>query len=110
MAKVDEPSLNERPLSRSQSRGVTPGLDLICTKVAVDFQSITAETAAERITTGLQALTEACGADSIFVALVDESGSSFDQGVRRTLDVLGLQPRGAARAGSSTSSRGSKRG
>ena len=59
MAKADEPSLNERPLSRSQGRGVTPGLDLICTKVAVDFQSITAETAAERITTGLQSLTEA---------------------------------------------------
>ena len=77
LAKVDEPSLNERPLSRSQGRGVTPGLDLISTKVAVDFQSITAETAAERITTGLQALTEAAGADSIFVALVDESGSSF---------------------------------
>ena len=56
-----------------------PGLDLISTKVAVDFQSITAATAAERITAGLQSMTDAAGADAIFIALADEAGRSFEK-------------------------------
>jgi diguanylate cyclase (GGDEF)-like protein/PAS domain S-box-containing protein len=55
---------------------VTPGLELTCTKVAVDFQSLTADTAAARFTAGLQALTDACGADSVFVALFDDASAS----------------------------------
>ncbi len=56
-----------------------PGLDLICTKVAVDFQSITLTTAEERIRTGLQSLTDACRADAVFVALVDPEISRFEK-------------------------------
>jgi diguanylate cyclase (GGDEF)-like protein/PAS domain S-box-containing protein len=55
-----------------------PGLDLICTKVAVDFQSISVNNFAEKLKAGLQALTEACGADTIFVALLDEESQVFD--------------------------------
>jgi diguanylate cyclase (GGDEF)-like protein/PAS domain S-box-containing protein len=75
--RADEVPFNERSTSRPLSRAHGPGLDLTCTKVAVDFQSITPETAAERIASGLQALTDSCGADSVFVALVDESATTF---------------------------------
>src|SRR5688500_18612896 len=57
----DETSSDERSASRSQTRSSSPALDLTCTKVAVDLQSITAATAAERIPAGLQALTDAWG-------------------------------------------------
>ena len=67
-----------RPARRAM-RTREPGLDLICTKVAVDFQSITLSTAEERINTGLQSLTDACGADSVFVALLDDVESAFDK-------------------------------
>jgi diguanylate cyclase (GGDEF)-like protein/PAS domain S-box-containing protein len=67
-----------RPARRAM-RTREPGLDLICTKVAVDFQSITFSTADERINTGLQSLTDACGADSVFVALLDDVESAFDK-------------------------------
>jgi diguanylate cyclase (GGDEF)-like protein/PAS domain S-box-containing protein len=56
-----------------------PGLDLICTKVAVDFQSISLTTADERIKAGLQQLTDACGADAVFVALLDDVETAFDK-------------------------------
>ncbi len=78
------------------------GLDLTCTKVAVDFQSITIETPAERITAGLQSLTEACGADAVFVALLDDDAAAPSTGLRGPLDVLGLQSRGAQGPRSST--------
>jgi diguanylate cyclase (GGDEF)-like protein/PAS domain S-box-containing protein len=55
------------------------GLDLTCTKVAVDFQSITLNTADERIKAGLQSLTDACGADAVFVALLDKDAQAFDK-------------------------------
>ena len=67
-----------RPARRAM-RTREPGLDLICTKVAVDFQSITHSTAEERINAGLQSLTDACGADSVFVALLDDVESAFDK-------------------------------
>ena len=56
-----------------------PGLDLTCTKVAVDFQSISLNTADERIVTGLQSLTDVCGADSVFVGLLDPDGNAFEK-------------------------------
>ncbi|MEO8464297.1 MAG: EAL domain-containing protein [Gammaproteobacteria bacterium] len=64
---------------RSPANSHEPGLDLICTKVAVDFQSIVSSNAGERITGGLQQLTDACGADAIFVALVSEDGARFEK-------------------------------
>src|SRR5688572_28366590 len=77
-ARADEMASSERPAGHSQPRHLSPGLDLLCTKVAVDLQSITPATAAERIPASLQALTEAWGADAVFVALVDEAGAQFD--------------------------------
>jgi diguanylate cyclase (GGDEF)-like protein/PAS domain S-box-containing protein len=65
--------------ARRVARAREPGLDLICTKVAVDFQSISLSTAEERIKAGLQALTDACGADAVFVALLDDVESAFDK-------------------------------
>jgi diguanylate cyclase (GGDEF)-like protein/PAS domain S-box-containing protein len=56
-----------------------PGLDLICTKVAVDFQSITIVNAEERLRAGLQSLTDVTRADAVFVALVDAAGERFDR-------------------------------
>ena len=67
-----------RPARRAM-RNREPGLDLICTKVAVDFQSILHSNAEERINAGLQSLTDACGADAVFVALLDDVESAFDK-------------------------------
>jgi diguanylate cyclase (GGDEF)-like protein/PAS domain S-box-containing protein len=64
---------------RQIARNREPGLDLTCTKVAVDFQSITLTNAEERINAGLQSLTEVCGADAVFVALLDEEAGVFDK-------------------------------
>src|SRR5687767_15012860 len=76
--KADDAPPYARPLSRSSARGMTPGLELTCTQLAVEFQGLTTETAAERLTAGLKALTDACGADSVFVALFDEAGQSLE--------------------------------
>jgi diguanylate cyclase (GGDEF)-like protein/PAS domain S-box-containing protein len=72
-------SIAERPSRRASQSAKEPGLDLICTKVAVDFQSITIVTAKERIVSGLQSLTDVCGADAAFVALVAEDSNTFDK-------------------------------
>jgi diguanylate cyclase (GGDEF)-like protein/PAS domain S-box-containing protein len=77
-ARADDGPPNERSTGRSQNRAVGPGLDLICTKVAVDLQGVTAATAGERIPAGLQALTDAWGADSVFIALLDSTASAFE--------------------------------
>jgi diguanylate cyclase (GGDEF)-like protein/PAS domain S-box-containing protein len=79
LARVDDPTPPERLVGRPVARPPSPGLDLICTKVAVDLQSITAATAAERIPAGLQALTDAWGADSVFVALIDAAATGFSK-------------------------------
>jgi diguanylate cyclase (GGDEF)-like protein/PAS domain S-box-containing protein len=55
------------------------GLDLTCTKVAVDFQSISLNNAEERITSGLQSLADVCGADAVFVALLDKDSAVFEK-------------------------------
>jgi diguanylate cyclase (GGDEF)-like protein/PAS domain S-box-containing protein len=65
----------QRLIRKAARRPGEPGLDLICTKVAVDLQGLTASSAEERIKTGLQSLTEASGADSIFVALLDDDAA-----------------------------------
>jgi diguanylate cyclase (GGDEF)-like protein/PAS domain S-box-containing protein len=74
----DEPPQG-RSANRSSSRVYGPGLELTSTKVAVDLQSMTPGAASERITAGLQALTDAWGADSIFIALVDKAAGSFEK-------------------------------
>ncbi len=65
---------------RLESRGSRgPGLDLVCTKVAVDLQGVSATNARERIRGGMQSLTDACGADSVFIALFDEQADLLEE-------------------------------
>jgi PAS domain-containing protein len=53
------------------------GLDVICTKIAVDFQSMTAETAAECIASNLELLREATRADAAFHVSLDSEARGF---------------------------------
>jgi hypothetical protein len=55
-----------------------PGLDMACTKIAVDFQNLTRETAEECIGRSLTILREAASADVAFVAFLDQSGAKFE--------------------------------
>jgi len=67
----------QRLVKRTALGSGEPGLDLICTKVAVDLQSITINTAEERMRTGMQSMADACRADAVFVALIDDEGDTF---------------------------------
>ncbi len=60
-------------------RGIRPlvGLDVICTKIAVDFQTMTAQTAAECIRTNLELLRDATRADTAFHMSLDTEGNVF---------------------------------
>jgi len=75
----DSESASDRPLKRSLKGARAPGLDLICTKVAVDLQGVVAANAAERIRAGMQSLTDVCGADAVFVGLLDDESRIFEQ-------------------------------
>ncbi|HEU4616688.1 MAG TPA: EAL domain-containing protein [Gammaproteobacteria bacterium] len=75
---VNEDTSVSSLISRVAKHSRAPGLDLICTKVAVDFQSVSVQNFAERLTAGLQSLTDACGADAMFIALFDDDASVFD--------------------------------
>jgi len=67
------PQLREpKPLSQGLNGA---GLDLVCTQVAVDFQSLGPNDLEDRLRSGLQRLTETSGADAIFVALLDSAGN-----------------------------------
>jgi diguanylate cyclase (GGDEF)-like protein/PAS domain S-box-containing protein len=65
------------PRGRLKNNIGAPGLDLICTKVAVDFQNMSVETAEARIRQGLQELADASGADAVFVALLDDAAETL---------------------------------
>lgn len=72
----------EEPTIKSLVRPAAPsatgaGLDLVCTKVAVDLQSITPASLDESLAAGMQALTDASGADTVFVALLDDDTDTF---------------------------------
>src|ERR1700689_2887601 len=60
-------------------RGIRPaaGLDVICTKIAVDFQSMTAGTAADCIFANLELLREATRADTAFHICLDTDCETF---------------------------------
>src|SRR5690606_3400530 len=78
---IKEDRTQDTAASSGLIRGTKPrgeGLDLICTKVAVDFQSITLTNAEERLKAGLQALTDAYGADALFIALFDDEASTIE--------------------------------
>src|SRR5690606_4562981 len=68
-----------RPERRVPLGHCEPGLDLTCTKAAVDLQSVTAENAEERILACVQSLTDACGADAVFIALLDADARQFEK-------------------------------
>jgi diguanylate cyclase (GGDEF)-like protein/PAS domain S-box-containing protein len=63
-----------------QSRAEKPplGIDLACTKIAVDFQNITAGNADSVIRQSLDILREATSTDAVFLALLDGHGERID--------------------------------
>ena len=54
------------------------GIDITCTKVAVDFQNITAGNADTVIRQNLEILREATNTDAVFLALLDGHGERID--------------------------------
>lgn len=68
----------QRLVRRAAVGSGEPGFDLICTKVAVDFQSMSVDNAERRLSQGMQSLTDASKTDAVFVALLDDSGESFE--------------------------------
>ncbi|HEU4529714.1 MAG TPA: EAL domain-containing protein [Steroidobacteraceae bacterium] len=54
------------------------GLDVTCTKIAVDFQSMTESGADACIKQNLEALREATGTDAAFIALIDDEHSYIE--------------------------------
>jgi diguanylate cyclase (GGDEF)-like protein/PAS domain S-box-containing protein len=68
--KVSQRTQRQRmPLAEQDQRG--GGLDLLYTKVAVDLQNLSLDSAERRIRAGLQSLTDATGSDAVFIALFD---------------------------------------
>src|ERR1700722_9159638 len=55
------------------------GLDVICTKIAVDFQSMTAQTALEVISVNLELLREATRTDAAFHIHLDAESGQFNE-------------------------------
>jgi GAF domain-containing protein len=58
-------------------KGAGLGLDVECTKAAVDLQNLTERTSENVVATTLETLRRATGADIAFVALLDEPGERF---------------------------------
>ena len=67
-AKLWQPQAKRPPL----------GIDITCTKVAVDFQNLTADNADAVIRQNLDILREATGTDVVFLALLDGVGEHID--------------------------------
>ena len=61
--------------SREEAGG---SLDLIYTKISVDFQNLSLRDADKRLEAGLQALVDATGSEAVFVALIDPEGGLFN--------------------------------
>ena len=55
------------------------GLDVLATKVAVDFQSLTSETGDNCVKRNLDALREATGVDAICIALFDQERTTIER-------------------------------
>jgi diguanylate cyclase (GGDEF)-like protein/PAS domain S-box-containing protein len=73
-------------------RGATPlaGLDVICIKIAVDFQSMTEATAPARISANLELLREATRSDTAFHMRLDADSEVFtDISVTRSMFATG---------------------
>ena len=80
--------LNDRGLTASDvlapQRWASPatraglGLDVTCTKIAIDLQSLTAANAAETLRNDLDLLRESTGTDTAFYAAYDSAGRSIE--------------------------------
>lgn len=57
--------------------GTVGGLDVACTKAAVDLQNVTPQTRAACIEASLGTLCESAGADAAFLAMLDAPGKAF---------------------------------
>ena len=60
------------------------GLDVLATKVAVDFQGLTSEGGDSCIKRNLEALREAAGVDAICIGLLDVERKRVEQELRST--------------------------
>jgi len=77
-AERQQESTIQALIRRASKRPGEPGLDLVCTKLAIDFQCIEEASADEQLKAGLQDLTAASGSDSAFLALLDAEGKLFE--------------------------------
>jgi diguanylate cyclase (GGDEF)-like protein/PAS domain S-box-containing protein len=55
-----------------------PGIDVACTKIAIDLQNLSRDGAEERIRRSLETLRDATSADAAFAALFDADGQRFE--------------------------------
>src|SRR3984885_10819688 len=55
-----------------------PGIDVACTKIAVDLQNLERDTADECIQRSLEAFRDAASADAAFIAQLDVSGQHIE--------------------------------
>ncbi len=81
------PKLWQPPTSRPAL-----GVDITCTKVAVDFQNLTAATADAVIRQNLEILREATGTDVVFLALFDNPGANIDSVAASRSVFAGCRP------------------
>ncbi len=65
-------------LWQPQAKRPPLGIDITCTKVAVDFQNLTADNADAVIRQNLDILRESTSTDVVFLALLDGSGERID--------------------------------
>ena len=56
----------------------TPGIDVACTKIAVDLQNLSPESAEQGVLHSLEALRQAIAADVAFVLLFDPEAGRID--------------------------------
>jgi diguanylate cyclase (GGDEF)-like protein/PAS domain S-box-containing protein len=73
-------------------RDVVLGLDVECTKAAVDLQNLTAATRDSILNAALETLRRSAGADVAFLALLDESAERFDRLTLAQLPNGGFRP------------------
>ena len=55
-----------------------PGLDVACTKIAVDFQNLTRDSADRYLQSGMELLRDAASADAAFVLMLDAAGCGIE--------------------------------
>ena len=76
MAAVSPPQ-SDGNTQRGRRDARRPGVDLICTKVALDFQNMTAATLEERLRLAVGELAEASGAEAVFIALLESDADTI---------------------------------